>query len=36
MTTLTYHVSRALVRGWDAGDEVVVKELDHEANIAPW
>ena len=36
MTTLTYHVSRALGREWGPGDEVVVTELDHEANIAPW
>lgn len=36
MTTLTFHVARALGRGWGAGDEVVVTELDHHANIAPW
>ena len=36
MTTLTFHLSRALGRGWGAGDEIVVTELDHHANIAPW
>jgi cysteine desulfurase family protein (TIGR01976 family) len=36
MTTLTYHLSRALGRGWGEGDEVVVTELDHHANIDPW
>ena len=36
MTTLTFHVARALGRGWGAGDEIVVTELDHHANIAPW
>ena len=36
MTTLTFHVSRALGRGWGPGDEVVITELDHHANIAPW
>jgi cysteine desulfurase family protein (TIGR01976 family) len=36
MTTLTYHVSRALGAAWGAGDEVVVTDLDHHANIAPW
>ncbi|MBK8248230.1 MAG: cysteine desulfurase-like protein [Gemmatimonadetes bacterium] len=36
MTTITFHVSRALGRGWGAGDEVVVTELDHHANQAPW
>jgi cysteine desulfurase family protein (TIGR01976 family) len=36
MTTLTYHVSRALGARWGPGDEVVVTDLDHEANVAPW
>jgi cysteine desulfurase family protein (TIGR01976 family) len=36
MTTLTFHLGRALGRMWSAGDEVVVTELDHHANIAPW
>lgn len=36
MTTLTFHLSRALARGWGEGDEVVVTELDHHANIDPW
>ena len=36
MTTVTFHVSRALGRGWGSGDEVVVTELDHHANVAPW
>ncbi len=36
MTTLTFHVARALGRGWSEGDEVVVTELDHHANVAPW
>ena len=36
MTTITFHVSRALGRTWGPGDEVVVTELDHHANIAPW
>jgi cysteine desulfurase family protein (TIGR01976 family) len=36
MTTITFHLARALGRGWGAGDEVVVTELDHHANIAPW
>lgn len=36
MTTLTFHLSRALGRGWGPGDEIVVTELDHHANIAPW
>ena len=36
MTSLTFHVSRALGERWGAGDEIVVTELDHHANIAPW
>ena len=36
MTTITFHVARALGRGWGPGDEVVVTELDHHANIEPW
>lgn len=36
MTTLTFHVARALGRGWSRGDEVVVTQLDHQANVAPW
>jgi cysteine desulfurase family protein (TIGR01976 family) len=36
MTTLTFHVSRGLGREWGPGDEVIVTELDHHANVAPW
>src|SRR5918993_258615 len=36
MTTLTFHVARALGRRWGPGDEIVVTELDHHANVAPW
>ncbi len=36
MTTLTFHVARGLGREWGAGDEIVLTELDHHANIAPW
>lgn len=36
MTTITFHIARALGRQWREGDEVVVTELDHHANIAPW
>jgi cysteine desulfurase family protein (TIGR01976 family) len=36
MTTLTFHLSRALSLGYSAGDEIVVTELDHHANIDPW
>jgi cysteine desulfurase family protein (TIGR01976 family) len=36
MTTLTFHLARTLGRTWSEGDEVIVTELDHHANIAPW
>jgi cysteine desulfurase family protein (TIGR01976 family) len=36
MTTLTFHLARGLGRGWGPGDEVVITELDHHGNVAPW
>jgi cysteine desulfurase family protein (TIGR01976 family) len=36
MTTLTFHLSRTLGRTFEPGDEIVITELDHHANIAPW
>lgn len=36
MTTLTFHLARALGRRLGPGDEIVVTELDHHANVAPW
>jgi len=36
MTTLTFHLGRALGRRWSQGDEIVVTELDHHANVDPW
>src|SRR6266480_2414328 len=36
MTTLTFHLARALSCGYGPDDEIVVTELDHHANIAPW
>ncbi|MFL5612660.1 MAG: cysteine desulfurase-like protein [Gemmatimonadaceae bacterium] len=36
MTTITFHLSRGLGRTWGAGDEIVVTELDHHGNVAPW
>jgi cysteine desulfurase family protein (TIGR01976 family) len=36
MTTLTFHLARGLGRGYGPDDEIVVTELDHHANIAPW
>lgn len=36
MTSLTFHIARAIGYGLVPGDELVVTELDHHANIAPW
>ena len=36
MTSLTFHLARAFGRGWGPGDEVVLTELDHHGNVAPW
>jgi cysteine desulfurase family protein (TIGR01976 family) len=36
MTTLTFHLARALGRSYDRNDEILITELDHHANIAPW
>ncbi|MCL4260411.1 MAG: cysteine desulfurase-like protein, partial [Anaerolineales bacterium] len=36
MTTLTLHISRSLARGLQAGDNILVTRMDHDANISPW
>ncbi|MBM82885.1 MAG: cysteine desulfurase-like protein [Planctomycetaceae bacterium] len=36
MTSLTLSLSRALARTWQAGDEIIVSWLDHDANVTPW
>lgn len=36
MTTLNYAIARAIARDWHEGDEIVVTELDHRANVDPW
>ena len=36
MTSLTLHLSRALSRSWQAGDEILVTQLGHDANVTPW
>ncbi|MHB8312999.1 MAG: cysteine desulfurase-like protein [Candidatus Dormibacteria bacterium] len=36
MTTLTYRLSYALAKTWGPGDEVVVSQLDHDADVRPW
>jgi cysteine desulfurase family protein (TIGR01976 family) len=35
-TQLFDQLARALVQTWEPGDEVIVTNFDHEANIGPW
>jgi cysteine desulfurase family protein (TIGR01976 family) len=36
MTTLNFLLAHAVARTLAPGDEIVVTELDHDANVAPW
>ena len=36
MTTLTLHLSRSIGRLMQAGDEIVLSRMDHDANVWPW
>jgi cysteine desulfurase family protein (TIGR01976 family) len=36
MTSLTFNISRSLVRTFNPGDRIVVTWLDHDANVTPW
>jgi cysteine desulfurase family protein (TIGR01976 family) len=36
MTSLTFHLARALGRRWNRGDEIIVTELDHHGNVDTW
>ena len=36
MTAINFLLTRALARELEAGDEVLVTRLDHDANVAPW
>ena len=36
MTTLNFALTRTLGRELEAGDEIVVTQLDHDANVSPW
>jgi cysteine desulfurase family protein (TIGR01976 family) len=36
MTALNFLLTRALARELRAGDEVLVTQLDHDANVSPW
>ncbi len=36
MTTLNFSLCNALVKKWNPGDEVLITQMDHEANRQPW
>jgi cysteine desulfurase family protein (TIGR01976 family) len=36
MTTLTFHLARQLARTWRRGEQIVVTQSDHDANVMPW
>jgi len=36
MTSLTFHLSRSIAATLQAGDEIIVTRLDHDANVSPW
>ncbi len=36
MTALTFHIARSFGETLRPGDEVIVTNLDHDANVAPW
>ena len=36
MTSLTFHVSRSIGRHLQAGDEIILSQMDHDANVEPW
>ena len=36
MTTLTLHMSRSISESWQAGDNIILSELDHAGNRSAW
>ena len=36
MTTITLHVSRSIGQCMQAGDEIILTRMDHDANVQPW
>jgi cysteine desulfurase family protein (TIGR01976 family) len=36
MTTLSFLLAHAVARTLEPGDEIVVTQLDHDANVSPW
>jgi cysteine desulfurase family protein (TIGR01976 family) len=36
MTTITLHLSRSIGRSFRPGDEIILSQMDHDANVWPW
>lgn len=36
MTTITLHLSRSIGKHLHAGDEIILSQMDHDANVQPW
>ena len=36
MTTITFHLARSIGKTLNAGDEIVLSRMDHDANVHPW
>jgi cysteine desulfurase family protein (TIGR01976 family) len=36
MTTLNFNLAHSVARTLEPGDEIVVTQLDHDANVSPW
>lgn len=36
MTSVTFMMSRSIGAAFQAGDEIVLSRMDHDANVAPW
>ncbi len=36
MTTITLHMSRSIGQLMQAGDEIILTRMDHDANVQPW
>ncbi len=36
MTTITLHMSRSIGQWLQPGDEIILSQMEHDANIAPW
>ncbi len=36
MTTLSFALAQAMIRQMDAGDKVLITQMDHEGNRSPW